>query len=270
GQITAAAYLLFGENPQVQFPEAYVRVIRYRGIERGTGRSQQVLRDTRLEGHIPRILHDAAEEIRALQPVRRALGQSGRFEGEHLIPEDAWLEGLVNAVVHRSYSIGGDHVRVEIFDDRIELESPGRFPGIVNPKDPLKITRFARNPRIARVCADLDFGQELGEGIRRIYSEMRAAGLGDPLYRQTAASVHLTLSSMAVDRELLDRLPARSGEILAALRQAERMSTGDLAEVLDITRPSVLVRLRILQHEGLIEWVGTSPKDPRAYWRIRR
>ncbi len=87
---------------------------------------------------------------------------------------------MVNAVVHRSYSLSGDHIRVEIFDDRIEVQSPGRFPGIADAGDPLKVTRFARNPRIARVCADLRFGQELGEGIRRMFEEMRLAGSRRP------------------------------------------------------------------------------------------
>lgn len=76
------------------------------------------------------------------------------------------------------------------------------LPGLVDPTNPLAVTSFARNPRIARVCADLRFGQELGEGIRRMFEEMRLAGLADPLYQQTSGSVRLTLSSEAVDREL--------------------------------------------------------------------
>lgn len=44
-------------------------------------------------------------------PKRRALGPDGKFTGVPLIPRDAWLEGLVNAVVHRSYSMAGDHRR---------------------------------------------------------------------------------------------------------------------------------------------------------------
>ena len=77
------------------------------------------------------------------------LGTRGRFTRSTIIPEFAWLEAIVNAVTHRSYSIGGDHIRVEIFDDRIEIGSPGRLPGLVRI-DNLRSTRFARNPRIAR------------------------------------------------------------------------------------------------------------------------
>lgn len=194
-RLTVAGVLLFGTEPQALFPEAHVRVLKYRGTERGSGERQQLALDERVEGPIPRMLVAARQVILENQPRRRALGRNGVFEDVPLVPEDAWLEGLVNAVVHRSYSVAGDHIRVELFDDRIEISSPGRFPGLVNLSTPFEAPRFARNPRIARVCADLRFGQELGEGIRRIYDEMRLAGLKDPVYRQTAASVRLTLSA---------------------------------------------------------------------------
>ncbi len=208
--------------------------------------------------------------VRELQPVRRALGGEGRFEDVALVPEDAWLEGLVNAVVHRSYSLAGDHVRVEIFDDRIEIASPGRFPGIVDLADPLTAPRFARNPRIARVCADLKLGQELGEGIRRIYEEMRDAGLNDPVYTQTAASVRLLLSAEPADHRLDARLTPQARKVTAALRDAGRLSTGEVAELLQRSRPSAIRVLKSLEAAELIRWVGNSTRDPRAYWEIVR
>ena len=267
GEVTTAAALLFGTNPQVWLPEAYVRVLRYRGAERGTGARQKLLDDIRIEGSIPVQISMARQAIFDLMPARRALVGSGRFERVPLVPEDAWLEGLVNAVIHRSYNVSGDHIRVEIFDDRIEIESPGRFPGLVDLDAPRDITRFARNPRIARVCADLRFGQELGEGIRRIFDEMNLAGLADPVYTQTSGSARLTLSCVPVNRELEQRLPMGARDILQVIRNAERVSTGEVAVATGESRPVVLRHLRALQEEGLIEWVGQSAKDPRAYWK---
>jgi ATP-dependent DNA helicase RecG len=269
GTMTIAGALLFADHPQRLFPEAYVRVLRYRGRERGTGQRQQLVSDVRLEGPIPRLLLEAQTAVARVQPVRRALEPTGRFGDVPLVPGDAWLEGLVNAVVHRSYSVAGDHIRVEVFDDRIEISSPGRFPGLVDPTDPLKTVRFARNPRIARVCSDLQFGQELGEGIRRMFEEMRQAGLTDPIYRQTSGSVQLTLSAEPVDRELEARLPEHARAITAALRRAGRLSTGDVVDVLGLSRPTVQRELAVLRDEGVIEWVGKSTRDPRAYWRLK-
>jgi ATP-dependent DNA helicase recG-like protein len=171
-----------------------------------------------------RSAHDGAGSHLPARATRRALASTGRFERIGLVPRDAWLEGLVNAVIHRSYSISGDHIRIEIFDDRIEVESPGRFPGI-SDMSPLKVTRFARNPRVARVCADLNFGQELGEGIRRIFEEMRLAGLAAPVYRQTSGSVRLVLNSAPIDVELESRLPRGARDLVHFVREAGRIST---------------------------------------------
>lgn len=269
GRVTIAAVLLFATEPQHWFPQAFVRVLRYRGSERGVGARQQLLADVRVEGPIPRMIDEARKAVLDQLPTRRALTGSGRFEPVPLLPLDAWLEGLVNAVVHRSYSHSGDHIRVEIFDDRMEIESPGRFSGLSDHSDPLQITRFARNPLVARVCADLRFGQELGEGIQRMFNEMKLASLGDPEYHQTSGSVRLTLSWTAVDRDLDDRLPSPVRDLMRLIRSGDRLSTGDLAEATGRSRPVVLRQLRVLQKEGLISRVGKSSNDPRSYWKLK-
>jgi ATP-dependent DNA helicase RecG len=268
GRVTTAAYLLFGEFPQDAFPTAHVRILRYGGVARESGQRQQLRNDSRFDGPIPDVITNAISAVRDLQPKRRMLGANGLFIWQGIIPEHAWIEGIVNAVVHRSYSLGGDHIRVSIFGDRIEIESPGRFPGLVDIDDPRHVVRFARNPRIARVCADLCFGQELGEGIRRMFEEMRVRGLAEPLYTQTRATVRLTLSALALTPELAARLRPGHLRILDLLRGGTSLSTGELAEALGASRPTVLRMLATLRDGGLVEWVGKSPQDPRASWRL--
>lgn len=229
----------------------------------------QVVHDERVEGRIPDQINNAVAIIEELVPARQALRPSGRFGPVPLIPRDAWLEGIVNAAVHRSYSNFGDHTRVEIFDDRIEIESPGRFPGLADPTDPLSVTRFARNPRIARVCAELGLGREFGEGIRRMFDEMRLARLADPEYHQTSGSVRLTLTTSPIEGELESSLPSDSREIARLIRDAGRLGTGEIVEATGRSRPWVLDRLRQLHESGVIDRIGRSPSDPRAYWKLR-
>lgn len=266
--LTVAGVLLFGANPQRFLPESFIRVLHYSGSERGSGARQQLIRDETVEGPIAQQLIKAREVIQEEQPRRRALTARGAFDDVPLVPEDAWLEGLVNAAVHRSYSLAGDHIRVDIFANRIEVTSPGRFPGLVNAANPLEAPRYARNPRIARVCADQNFGQELGEGIRRMFEEMRLAGLVDPLYEETPASVKLTLLAEPVDRRLEARLPRGARAIMAALREAGQLSTGEVAEAVGISRVTASKHLGILRDSGLIVWTGKSPNDPRASWSL--
>ncbi len=268
-RLTVGCVLLFGEIPQARFPEAYVRVLRYQGAERGSGSRQRLSEDVRCEGPIPAVIERAQEMVQGMLPVRRALAASGRFKDHPLLPRDAWLEGMVNAVLHRSYSVSGDHVRVEIFDDRLEIESPGRFPGLADLSDPTGVPRFARNPRIARVCSDLGFGQELGEGIRRIFAEMRLAGLLDPRYIQTAGTTRLVLAAEPAAEGIEAELPPATLALLRHLRAHGPCGTGVLMQETGLSRPTLLRRLRDLKEAGLVEWIGKSKKDPSAWWQAR-
>ncbi|WP_022911028.1 ATP-binding protein [Aestuariimicrobium kwangyangense] len=272
GRLTVAGWLLFAERPQTLFPSAVVRVLQYAGIDRGTGANMSLLegRDVRFEGSIPVQITRAAAAIEQWAPKVQALAPSGHFEARPIIPRDVWLEGLVNAVLHRSYSIAGDHVRVEIFPNRIEIENPGRFPGLADPSRPLAISRYARNPRIVRVCSDLGIARELGEGIKRIFTQMRSLGLTDPIYSQGTGSVRLVLSSAdALDEDVRASLPKAARRILDVLRLEGRpLSTGQVAELAGVARPTASRHLQSLRALGLVTWDGQSPRDPRASWSL--
>lgn len=271
-QVTVAATLLFGCMPGMFLPNAHVRVLRYDENNRGSGRYQTLVdgADVRCEGSIPSQIEQAAQEIERLMPRRRVLTDSGKFDGVPRVPRQVWMEGLVNAVIHRSYSIGGDHIRVEIFPNRLEISSPGRFPGTVNPLRPRSIRRLARNPRIARVCSDLGISQELGEGIRRMCDLMQQAGLNDPLYTQKPESVELTLlASDAVPLELREELGENCLQVLDVLRRAQKpLGTGQVAEAVGFARPTTIRHLRALQEADLVVWEGETSTDPRATWTV--
>lgn len=265
---TVASVLMFGKSPQLYFPNAHIRVLKFEEPDRLPGRQQQLAFDKRFEGTIPQQLEKARETIMSLLPEVERKGTGLHFQRETLIPPDVWLEGLVNAAIHRSYSNSGDHIRFEIFPDKISISSPGRFPGLVDPSKPEEIARFARNPHIARVAAELKIGQELGEGIRRIYSEMRLVGLSDPIYKQTSGSVILTLPAQKrVPASVLDSLPKGAEEVLHTLQLHSRpLGTREVSELTDLSVPTARTALQQLRRAGLIFWHGTSPKDPRATW----
>lgn len=268
GAVRTAAALLFGAEPQRGFPAAWVRVLRYRGAERLTGEDQNLLRDVRCEGTLPEQIDAAAAALRELLPRRRALGPDGRFDWVDLIPERAWLEALVNAVIHRAYSNFGDHIRISVFDDRIEVFSPGRFPGVNRPDDLSNVPRFARNPRIARVMKDLAYGEEMGEGLRRMVETMASMRLRPPTLRETAGGVALTLFNAPDDPSGLRGLPPLAQELFDRIERSGRLRTGELVELTGVSRPTVLRHLHALRDQGLIRWVGLSATDPQAYWTV--
>jgi len=102
-----------------------------------------------------------------------------------------------------------------------------------------------------------------------MFDEMQLAGLADPEYTQTSGSVRVTLSSAAVDRELESRLPAGSRDLVRVIRQAGRLSTGELVEATGRSRPVIVRQLIALRDADVIRWVGKSQNDPRAYWTLK-
>ena len=268
-QWTVGGVLLFGAAPQRWFPEACVRLLRYSGSSRETGSRLNVVGDRRLEGPLPAQIDAARRLLKRWIPAATRLERGGRFGNASLIPQHAWLEAIVNAVTHRSYSMAGDHIRVELFDDRLEVESPGRLPGLVRLEN-IRSTRFARNPRIARALSDLGYGRELGEGVNRMFEEMSRVGLPDPVFQQGAASVKVVLLADPIAARVLDRLPRGSERFAEQLSRVGRITTTEAVDLLAVSRPTALRHLRDLQAAGLLEHVGTSLKDPRGFWRLAR
>lgn len=266
GAPTVAGLLVLGLDPQVHFPEAYVRLLRYRGSTRETGARSNVIQDVRLAGPIPDQIDSSRRRLRRWLPSAIRLGRGGRFGRETFVPEPAWLEAIVNATIHRSYAAGGDHIRVELFDDRLEIESPGRLPGLVRV-DNIRHTRFARNPRIARAVADLGYGRELGEGVNRMYEEMGRAGLPEPVFVQTPASVRVTFLADPISARILAALPRGSERFVEHVNRTGRVTTTEAIELLGVSRPTAIRHLHHLVDAGLLEAVRKSPNDPRGYWR---
>lgn len=267
--LTVAGLLVLGSHPQTHFPEAFTRVLRYQGSSRQTGARANVLFDRRIEGSISAQVEAARDEVKRMLPAAIQLEAEGRFARRSVIPDSVWLEALVNAVTHRSYSNAGDHIRIEVFDDRIEVESPGRLPGLVR-LDNIRSSRFARNPRIARAMSDLGFGRELGEGVDRMFEEMNRVGLPDPVYAERPGSVQVTLLADALAGRILDRLPSGSERFVEFLSRGDRVTTTQAVDLLGLSRPTVLKYLHDLRKQGLVEHMGSSLKDPRGYWRLHR
>ncbi len=135
---------------------------------------------------------------------------------------------------------------------------------------PESISRNARNPRIARVCADLGITQELGEGVRRIFAEMRRTGLSEPMYVQSSQSVRLTLlARSSLPSSIEEALGPTGMKIFKAMRQVQRpLATGQIAELAGMTRPTVLRHLTRMRDAQIVTWHSDQPKDPRATWRL--
>lgn len=286
GHLTNAGVLLFSEYPGKFMPQARVRVLRVDGTKLATGSRMNIVKDRTFDGPLPKQIEGAKQLISSLLREFQYLGEDGRFEVIPEYPEFAWFEGLVNAVTHRNYAFSGDYIRVIMYDDRMEITSPGRLPNIVTLEN-MRYTRFSRNPVIARVLVEMGWVRELNEGVQRIYDEMASFFLNEPVYSEpNNSSVLLTLENSATSRVLRqhDSLETSVGvDVLEGLNEYEiaamqlamtrgRVTTKTLGEVIG-KGPTLCGRtLKELASDGrdLLDWHGSSTHDPSQYYSLSK
>lgn len=193
-EISGAAILLFGKNPQRFFQRARVRFIRYEGTEARVGTEMNVIKDVIFEGKVLDMIRKATEFVKGQIREHTFLGQDGRFVTIPELPEFCWTELIVNAIGHRDYSIAGTDIQIKMFDDHFAVESPGTLPGLVRTNN-IREIHFSRNPKIFEFLHEYEYVKEFGEGVDRMYREMEAAGLPEPEYRTVEFMLYATLKN---------------------------------------------------------------------------
>ena len=176
-----AAVLLFAENPSIALKrKCGVTITHYFGIRRVASANPNFRRPPfTIEGPLLKQIEEAYKYVseNAL-PMRLEGATFKRLK----VPEFVVQEAITNAVIHRDYSIQ-DNIHIRIFDNRIEVESPGWFSGFVTPETILE-GRFARNPIIERTLKKMPTppNLDIGEGVDRMFREMHKKNLYYPLY----------------------------------------------------------------------------------------
>lgn len=207
-ELSGAAVLLFAKNPQRFFKRARVRFIRYEGTEAKVGAQMNVVKDKIFEGRIIDMLNEIMEYMKTQIKEYTYLGADAKFVTDPEYPEFVWQEVIVNAVCHRDYSIKGTDIQIKMFDDHITVESPGTLPGTVRLYN-MRTVHFSRNPKIAEVLQKYKYVKEFGEGVDRMYREMKEAGLPEPEYAAESFMVYATIKnkqSIQADAQVGDQV----------------------------------------------------------------
>lgn len=192
-RIKKAGILLFAKDPEKYITSASLRYIRYEGVEAKVGTEHNVVKDERFENNIPWIIGHVKNFLKATLKDYFFLDlETGRFNKVPEYPEEAWLEGIVNALCHRSYNVQGNAIYIKHFDDRIEISNSGPLPAQVSIEN-IRTERYSRNPRIARALEDMGFVRQLNEGVSRIYQSMEKSMLSIPEYIEKNGNVYLIL-----------------------------------------------------------------------------
>ena len=203
-QISTAAILLFGKNPQNFFPRARIRFIRYEGTEEKFGTEMNVIKDVIFEGTLLNMINEAIAYLDTQVKEKTYLGSDGTFVTDAEYPKFVRQELIVNAVTHRAYSITGTDIQIKMFDDHIVVESPGKLPGLVRA-DNIRFTHFSRNPKIAEFLKNYKFVKEFGEGVNRMCNELEQVGLKDLVYHTNAFMLQAVIYNSNVGKTIVEK-----------------------------------------------------------------
>lgn len=261
-----AAVLLFADEPgsllAADGSRADVRVMVYDGKQALAGATPNFRKPPKtvrgplidqIDATVRLVLDNLAEGV--------TLSGSG-FKTVHAYPERVVKEAIVNAIVHRDYRLNRD-VFIRIFDDRIEVESPGAFPGNITPSNIAKAGTKARNPLLTLNLREFPVAPNLdaGEGVRMMFSEMALADLYPPQYRQSTDSAVETVTVTLFNAKRPSAWDEVSGWI-------DRHGSIANADVVRIARVDTLKASKLLsswREQGLLVPLPGRAKRNMAY-----
>lgn len=254
---TRAAIVAYAIDPFPDYPQCSLRLARFKGVSKA-----EFLDQRQITGHAFKLLTEANLFLQRHLPV------AGRFESgvmtridQPLFPPLALREALVNAFVHRDYSIVGGAVSVAVFDDRLEVVSTGTLPFGLTVDD---LTRDhdskPRNPLLAELLYRRGLIEKWGRGTQKIIDLCVAAGHPTPEFEERAGSVLVRFVRMGYSPPLRTEhnLSDRQRRILFALRDGHPRSISKIQSALDPPPATTTLRedLKFLLRLNLVRNFG--------------
>ena len=258
-RVLRAAGVLFAVDPRHVLRGAAVQLARRSGA--GTGPGPTLARAECASPFVETV--QCCLEFIAKHTGRAEVVAGVRRETLPAYPVAVLREAVVNALAHRDYKLSGATVDITVWDDRVEVRSPGPLPGHIT-QDNMRDEHYSRNPRIMRVLKSLGLVEEYGEGIDRMYREMEARLLAPPVFEATSSSVTVTLRHRSlVDVEdqawllgLADTTTASERLALIAARRAGAVTRRALRSMMAAAQADTALKGAVAK--GLLRRVGTA------------
>lgn len=240
--------ILFGKEnlPELrEFDYSKIKITRYKGIDRTEILFAQFF-ELPLALRIESIIDYTLSEIPDTQKLVGA-----KIKRIPLLPAFAVREAVINAIVHRDYSLKGASVQVDIFSDRCKITSPGVLPGALSIDLLGQGISEIRNRSLARIFRGAGFMEELGSGISRMIQEMKNSGNPRPEFEEKGQYFCVTLRTK-------QQMTFHLEEIYRALRSKGPLSSSEISKEIDIHQNTAIKRLKELIDLGSVEKIGSG------------
>jgi ATP-dependent DNA helicase RecG len=257
GKPTVAAILLFAEEPQAVLPKrSGLKIYRYKTSDDEGTRTTLDFDPFSIDGNVYEQIKNAVGETTRIIESVRLNTHKGMVPVAY--PIEAIHEIITNAVIHRDYSITDD-IHIRIFDNRVEVLSPGTLPGHVTAENILS-ERFARNPGLVRLINKFPNppNKDVGEGLNTAFESMRQLKLKPPIIEQEGGYVKVVLRHEA--------LATPEEAILEYLLENNEIANRHAREICYIDSENKMKRiLQVLVQNGLLEPVPGRTRYTAAY-----
>ena len=267
-EVTLASTLLFSPYPQAYTPQLCILAMSIPGKEKGaigeTG--ERFIDNERIEGTIPEMLNSAIYFVRRNMKNRTIISsETGKREDKTDYPITAVREAVLNALIHRDYSIHteGMPITLEMYEDRIEISNPGGLYGRIRVDQLGKVQPDTRNPVIATALETLNVTENRYSGIPTIRQELKNYGLKEPEFIDQRG--HFTTVFYKAENSTIPKAEADS-DIEAKIVDFCKIprSRAEIANYLGLGSQSYVITKYVtpLVNKGLIKL--TLPNKPRS------
>ncbi|MDD5603721.1 MAG: ATP-binding protein [Eubacteriales bacterium] len=269
-KLTLTGLMLFGIYPQAVFPQYSITAVVVPGYHIGeTGISDERFIDNRrIEGTIPQMLEGAMNFISRNMRDMTIIDNNGKRADRSEYPVKAVREIILNALIHRDYSVNTETspIRIMMFKNRLEVENPGGLYGRITLDDLGKVGADTRNPFIASNLEIMIDTENRFSGIPTIRDEMQKAGLIEPLFENKRGVFKVTLFNDADDNydSKRKRLPKTADNILEFCRTPRTRE--ELKKYTGYSRYYTMSRIiQPLLNDGRLKM--TVPNKPKSLYQ---
>ena len=263
-----AAVLLFDDHPGALLvasgTRADIRVFHYKGTQIEESEVPNLRKPPKtLSGPLYRLIEKAHQYVLDELAEGLTLAKSG-FCTVHRYPERVIKEAITNAVIHRDYRFNRD-IQVRIFDNRIEVLSPGLFPGRITTATVHRMGSFARNGLIASNLREFPVppNVDAGEGVKMMFNLMRAQNLYPPQYRELRQQAQEAISVTLLNEES----PSIWEQVSDWVDRNGSISNRELRQIAGLDTLKASKQLKHWVEQGLLVSNQTSGTRNREYFK---
>ena len=242
---------------------------RWNGLDMTSG-IEEALNDSEFEGSILLLLQNAENFIKVNTKKKWKKGNESRIEMPDY-PERAIQEVLVNAIIHRDYAVIGSEIHIDIYDDRIEIYSPGgMFDGsFIQEQNIMEISSLRRNPIIADLFNRIHLMERRGSGLKKIISSYQNAinytQEKKVEFKSTQKDFKVILKNLnykvaikSGDKVAIKNQDEQLEKILEYIKKYNNCKTSDIENLLSVKSSRARKLLSILVSEKKIQALGQN------------